>query len=189
MHDSTKEELRKLREDWLSQLQGLYKENDIVEKPIVGLSNELIEKLEKLQLKKDELERSLHPEKYMVADITAGADIMLGMPPPPGGLEFSDPPQETSSQPDQAAEDGEEPAFSPRKADEAASPSAQEGTSEPSPAKDVVPDLEAALATAPQLSEDAEKELLAELFGDFLTTDDDEPEDDPAAKRRKLDTE
>lgn len=58
------------REEWLEKLQQEYEKNESDVNAIIEETKNLQEKVEKLQLKKDELERSIHPEKYAVADIS-----------------------------------------------------------------------------------------------------------------------
>lgn len=58
------------RRDWLDRLDKDLVNNEESIKPIILDTADLQDKVEKLQLKKDELARSIHPERYAVADVT-----------------------------------------------------------------------------------------------------------------------
>lgn len=62
-------ELENSRQAWLQKLEGEYKANEDAVRPIIQETGGLQDKIEKLQLKKDELSRSIHPELYAVADV------------------------------------------------------------------------------------------------------------------------
>jgi len=64
-----KEELEEKRQRWLERLEEEYRANQEEYMPLVQHLADLQDKLEKLQLKKDELARSIHPERYAVADV------------------------------------------------------------------------------------------------------------------------
>mmetsp|Transcript_78731 Transcript_78731/g.222684 ORF Transcript_78731/g.222684 Transcript_78731/m.222684 type:complete len:427 (+) Transcript_78731:81-1361(+) len=68
--EQLQQQLQLGREEWLERLQQEYEKNETDVNEIIEETKTLQEKVEKLQLKKDELERSIHPEKYAVADIS-----------------------------------------------------------------------------------------------------------------------
>jgi len=70
------------RDNWLSMLQTEYDNNEKVVRPIMDSVAALQIKVEKLQLKKDELERTIHPEKYAVADVSRTGSFTLELPTP-----------------------------------------------------------------------------------------------------------
>lgn len=73
-------QLQQGREDWLERLQMEYEKNEKDINVIIEETKVLQEKVEKLQLKKDELERSIHPEKYAVADVScSGSNALEGV--------------------------------------------------------------------------------------------------------------
>lgn len=61
--------LHKSREQWLAKLKDENVQNDITTDGLIQECRLLQDKVEKLQLKKDELERTIHPERYAVADV------------------------------------------------------------------------------------------------------------------------
>jgi len=62
--------LKEGRENWLAKLKAESEANELEVKPLLELVAERQVKVEKLQLKKDELERTIHPERYAVADVS-----------------------------------------------------------------------------------------------------------------------
>lgn len=98
LEDTTRsqEELDASRENWLTKLRDEYKANEDSIRPIIEDTASLQDKVEKLQLKKDELARSIHPEQYAVADVA-----VMELPSPA--------PSEVSALQDDAS--GEEDAF------------------------------------------------------------------------------
>lgn len=61
--------LEESRHDWLKKLEAEHKANEDRIQPIIDATAELQDKVEKLQLKKDEIAREFHPEMYAVADV------------------------------------------------------------------------------------------------------------------------
>lgn len=57
------------RQDWRDKLDAEHAANFDVVGPVIEETASLQDKLEKLQLKKDEVARSIHPEQYAVADV------------------------------------------------------------------------------------------------------------------------
>merc|ERR1719401_2646431 len=57
------------RQEWLDKLDRLHDHNEQDIQPAILECASLQDKVEKLQLKKDELARSIHPERYAVADV------------------------------------------------------------------------------------------------------------------------
>merc|ERR550532_3078183 len=70
------------RDNWLAKLETEYASNEKVVRPIMDGVAALQIKVEKLQLKKDELERTIHPEKYAVADVSRTGSFTLELPTP-----------------------------------------------------------------------------------------------------------
>merc|ERR1712008_90039 len=70
------------RDNWLAMLETEYAANEKVVRPIMDSVAALQIKVEKLQLKKDELERTIHPEKYAVADVSRSGSFTLELPTP-----------------------------------------------------------------------------------------------------------
>lgn len=69
-------ELSDSRAAWLLKLEETAENNMEVMRPLTEKVGEAQNMLEKLQLKKDELERTLHPEKYAIADVAAKSNTM-----------------------------------------------------------------------------------------------------------------
>lgn len=74
--EELKRKLDEGREDWLEKLRKTAASNELEIQPFNEQTGELQIKIEKLQLKKDELERNLHPEQYAVADVPVGAALL-----------------------------------------------------------------------------------------------------------------
>jgi len=72
-HKELEEKLKESRKEWMRHLEEEYKKNEDGAKNIVDECASLQDKVEKLQLKKDELERSIYPERYAVADVSRGS--------------------------------------------------------------------------------------------------------------------
>merc|ERR1719401_844144 len=62
------------RQEWLDKLDRLHEHNEQDIQPAILECASLQDKVEKLQLKKDELARSIHPERYAVADVSGGVN-------------------------------------------------------------------------------------------------------------------
>lgn len=100
--------LQESRAEWLEKLQVEHNANDLETRPLMAVIGDLQVKVEKLQLKKDELERSIHPEKYAVADVSRVGSFTLDLP----GSQKTPSQTETRSQVESGVlEDGEEDAF------------------------------------------------------------------------------
>lgn len=56
------------RQEWVTRLREQHGENELASAALVVALQTQQEKVEKLQLKKDELERTIHPERYAVVD-------------------------------------------------------------------------------------------------------------------------
>jgi len=61
--------LEQSRQDWLAKLDQLQEANEDEMRPLVQETASLQDRFEKLQLKKDELARSIHPERYVVSNL------------------------------------------------------------------------------------------------------------------------
>uniref|UniRef100_A0A7S1M023 FHA domain-containing protein n=1 Tax=Alexandrium catenella TaxID=2925 RepID=A0A7S1M023_ALECA len=76
------EKLEESRKKWLERLEGDSAKNEGEAKPLMDLVGERQQRFEKLQLKKDELERTIHPERYAVADVSrVGSYSLDGVSP------------------------------------------------------------------------------------------------------------
>merc|ERR1712217_359702 len=92
--------LEESREEWFARLQSDYIEHDEVSLPIVEGVGNLQVKVDKLQLKRDELLRSIHPERYAVADVSrAGSGIATPSKTQTGSAQDSAGPSREMSEP------------------------------------------------------------------------------------------
>eukprot|EP00931_Biecheleriopsis_adriatica_P037483 TRINITY_DN21494_c0_g1_i1.p1 TRINITY_DN21494_c0_g1~~TRINITY_DN21494_c0_g1_i1.p1 ORF type:complete len:487 (+),score=157.86 TRINITY_DN21494_c0_g1_i1:61-1521(+) len=73
------EQLVKSREEWIAKLQGLWESNEENQEPIFAQTKKIQDKLAKLEMKKNELERSIFPERYALAELPE----MMRLPGPP----------------------------------------------------------------------------------------------------------
>jgi len=80
--------LQESREEWQVKLKALYIANEEEEKPILEQTADIQDKLSKLELKKNELERQIFPERFAVAEL----------PDEVGGRTFSLPGAEEKSE-------------------------------------------------------------------------------------------
>lgn len=66
------QKLRQSREDWLARLKAENAANEESVRPLVEKAKQLQQRVDRLQFKKAELERTIHPERYAVVDIPIG---------------------------------------------------------------------------------------------------------------------
>jgi len=102
------ENLEEGRKEWVRKLEAEHAENEAQVKPLMDNIAERQTRLEKLQLKKDELERNIHPERYAVADVSRIGAYSLELPihqntPTAPSRESSEPPALDDIDPDEDA--------------------------------------------------------------------------------------
>merc|ERR1712060_878571 len=74
--------LQETRAEWLERLESDYDLQDQGNLPYIEEVATLQVKVDKLQLKRDELLRSIHPERYAVADVSRVGSVPMELPTP-----------------------------------------------------------------------------------------------------------
>uniref|UniRef100_A0A7S4SW95 FHA domain-containing protein n=1 Tax=Alexandrium monilatum TaxID=311494 RepID=A0A7S4SW95_9DINO len=105
------EKLEESRKQWLDKMSADSEKNEGEVKPIMDAVAERQVKLEKLQLKKDELERTIHPERYAVADVSRVGNYSIELPTPQKTPSAGVPSRANSEPPALDDVDAEEDAF------------------------------------------------------------------------------
>jgi len=154
--------IKESREEWMAKLHLLYESHHQAEKPLVEDLKDVKDKAEKIRYKKDEIERALNPEKYMVKN----AEDDLG-----GLLELDAAPAELlgTARPSVDGEDDEEEQAFVEK-----------------PSADAPSAVEVAAAAAAAVEE---ADPMADIFGDFDSADEAEAARDAALEKANAEAE
>eukprot|EP00930_Biecheleria_cincta_P032341 TRINITY_DN22441_c0_g1_i1.p1 TRINITY_DN22441_c0_g1~~TRINITY_DN22441_c0_g1_i1.p1 ORF type:complete len:552 (+),score=138.19 TRINITY_DN22441_c0_g1_i1:44-1657(+) len=75
--EEIEQKLETTRDEWKAKLQALYESNAAAASPVVEAVHVVQDKLAKLELKKNELERSIYPERFAMAELP---DLQLPLP-------------------------------------------------------------------------------------------------------------
>lgn len=105
------EQLEESRKAWIAKMEAEHASNEVEAKPLMDAVGERQVRLEKLQLKKDELERTIHPERYAVADVSRVGSYSLDMVTPDKTPSAGAPSREASEAPLLDDVEAEEEAF------------------------------------------------------------------------------